>query len=40
LALGVDCGDEITLIIEGEDEEEAKKELVNLLMEKLPSMDE
>jgi len=40
LALGVDYGDEITLIIEGEDEKEAEKELVNLLMERLPSMDE
>lgn len=40
LALGVDYGDEVTLIIEGEDEKEAEKELVNLLTERLPSMEE
>ena len=40
LALGVDYGDEITLLIEGDDEKEAEKELVNLLIERLPSMDE
>ncbi|MCD6450183.1 MAG: HPr family phosphocarrier protein [Thermotogaceae bacterium] len=39
LALGIDCGDEIILRGEGEDEEIAVKELVYLLENVLPQED-
>lgn len=39
LALGIDCGDEIILRVEGEDEEIAVKELVYLLENVLPQED-
>ncbi|AHF80085.1 HPr family phosphocarrier protein [Thermococcus paralvinellae] len=39
LALGVDYGDEIVLQISGEDEEEAARELIDLLERVLPSED-
>jgi len=39
LSLGVDCGDNITLKVEGDDEEEALKQLTHLLQVVLPSED-
>ena len=39
LALGVDMGDEIELVAEGPDEEQAIEELRKLLLEVLPSVD-
>lgn len=36
MSLGIDGGDEITLTIEGEDEEEAMTELSKLINEELP----
>ncbi|ABL78490.1 HPr family phosphocarrier protein [Thermofilum pendens] len=39
LALGVDMGDEIEIVAEGPDEEEAIAELGKLLTEVLPSID-
>lgn len=39
LALGVDVGDEIIIEINGEDEEEALKTIVELLEKKLPELD-
>lgn len=39
LALGVDVGDEITLEINGEDENEAFKTLIELLEKVLPEVD-
>ena len=39
LALGVDMGDEIEIVAEGPDEEQAIEELRKLLEEVLPSVD-
>ncbi|MET1160413.1 MAG: HPr family phosphocarrier protein [Thermoprotei archaeon] len=39
LALGIDMGDEVILEIEGEDEEEASKAIIDLLKKKLPEID-
>ncbi len=40
LSLGVDQGDVITLIIEGEDEKEALKEIKDVVEKKLVEVDE
>ena len=39
LSLGVDLGDLIVLRIEGEDEDDAYKRLITLLLEELPEED-
>lgn len=39
LSLGVDMGDEIELIVEGPDEDQALEELRKLVEETLPSID-
>lgn len=39
LALGIDMGDEVTLEVSGEDEEEAFKTIIDLLEKKLPEID-
>lgn len=39
LSLGVDCGDTVRIMIEGEDEEEASREILFLLETVLPSED-
>ncbi len=39
LTLGVDCGDEVVLKIEGEDEEKASNEILTLLTKILPEED-
>lgn len=39
LSLGVDLGDSITLIIDGEDEDNAYKRLMTLLLKELPEED-
>jgi phosphocarrier protein len=39
LSLGIDMGDEIELLVEGPDEEQAINELSKLLLEYLPKID-
>jgi len=39
LSLGIDMGDEIELLVEGSDEEQAINELSKLLLEYLPKID-
>ncbi|MEM4669758.1 MAG: HPr family phosphocarrier protein, partial [Thermofilum sp.] len=39
LSLGVDMGDEIELVVEGSDEDQALEELRRLIEEVLPSVD-
>ncbi|MEM3892615.1 MAG: HPr family phosphocarrier protein, partial [Thermofilum sp.] len=39
LSLGVDMGDEIELVVEGSDEDQALEELRKLIEEVLPSVD-
>ncbi len=39
LSLGIDQGDEIDIVIEGEDENEASKDIKHLLEKHLPEID-